>query len=83
MNTVYIGIVIVALVLIAVFYFFIRKKGKQAQKPSLLTSLGMVFVIVSIFFSDMSCFAGYAFIGVGVILAVIDLIRTERRAKQQ
>lgn len=81
MNAVYIGIASVALVLIAVFYFFIRKNHKQAQKPSLLALLGMIFVIVSIFFSDMNRLVGYAFIGVGVLLAVIDLIRTEKQAK--
>jgi len=42
----------------------------------------MVFVILSMFFSDVNRFVGYAFIGVEVILAVIDLIRTEKQAKQ-
>jgi uncharacterized membrane protein len=83
MNTVYIGIAIVALVLIVVFYFFIRKKGKPAQKPSRLALLGMVFVIVSMFFSDINRFVGYAFIGVAVMLAVIDLIRMEKQAANQ
>ncbi|HAF62548.1 MAG TPA: hypothetical protein DCK95_09505 [Anaerolineaceae bacterium] len=82
MGTVSIGIAIVALALIAVIFIFKWGKGKRAQKPSKWAFLGMVFVIASIFFSDINRFWGYGLMGAGVILSVIDLVRTERQAKQ-
>jgi len=51
-----------------------RRKGKQLLNPSNLLILGMSFVVLGIIFGDERVI-GYSFIGVGVLLSVIDAIR--------
>jgi hypothetical protein len=76
MEPVWIAIAVVALVLIVVFLLIGR--GKQYKKPSNLAVLGMSLVVLGIIFGD-SRIVGYSFIGVGVLLSVIDAIRNRKQ----
>ena len=75
MEPVWIAISIIALVVIVVLLLIAR--GKQYRKPSNLAILGMSLVVLGIIFGD-SRLIGYSFIGVGVLLSVIEAIRNRR-----
>jgi len=51
------------------------QKGKQLRKPSNLFILGMTLVVLGIIFVSAGRLISYSFIGVGVLLAIIDGIR--------
>jgi hypothetical protein len=76
MEPVWIVISIVALVVIVVLLLIAR--GKQYHKPSNLAILGMSCVVLGIIFGDERLI-GYSFIGVGVLLSVIDAIRNRKQ----
>jgi len=78
MEPVWIAISIIALVVIMVFLLISRRKGKQLLNPSNLLILGMSFVVLGIIFGDERII-GYSFIGVGVLLSVIDAIRNRKQ----
>jgi hypothetical protein len=75
MEAMWIAISIIALVAIVVLLLIAR--GRQYQQPSNLAILGMSLVVLGIIFGD-SRLIGYSFIGVGVLLSVIDAIRNRR-----
>ena len=75
MEHVWIAISIVALVVIVVLLLLGR--GKQYKRPSNLAVLGMSLVVLGIIFGD-SRIVGYSFIGVGVLLSVIDAVRNSK-----
>jgi hypothetical protein len=75
MEPLWIAISISALVVIVVLLLIGR--GKQYHKPSNLAILGMSLVVLGIIFGDDRVI-GYSFIGVGVLLSVIDAIRNRR-----
>jgi len=75
MKNIYIVVSIVVLGLIAIFSLVSRAKGKQPRRISKLAALGMYMVILGILFGNGELWIGYSFMGVGVILAVIDLVR--------
>ena len=76
MEPVWIAIAIIALVVIVVLLLIAR--GRQYQQPSNLAILGMSLVVLGIIFGD-DRLIGYSFIGVGVILSVIDAIRNKKQ----
>jgi hypothetical protein len=76
MESVWIAISIVALVVIAVL--LLRGRRKQYPKPSNLAVLGMSLVVLGIIFGD-SRIVGYSFIGVGVLLSVTDAVRNRKQ----
>jgi hypothetical protein len=75
MEPIWIAISIVALVVIVVLLLVAR--GRQYQQPSNLAILGMSLVVLGIIFGDERVI-GYSFIGVGVLLSVIEAIRNRR-----
>ena len=75
MEPLYIGIAITALIIIVVVLLISRGKGKQLRKPSNLVMLGMTLVVLGIIFVDAGRLISYSFIGVGVLLSIIDMIR--------
>ena len=75
MEPVWIAISIIALVVIVVLLLIAR--GRQYQQPLNLAILGMCLVVLGIIFGD-SRLIGYSFIGVGVLLSVIEAIRNRR-----
>jgi hypothetical protein len=78
MEPVWIAISIIALVVIMVLLLISRRKGNQIINPSNLFILGMSFVVLGIIFGD-DRIVGYSFIGVGVLLSVIDAIRNRKQ----
>ena len=76
MEPVWIAISIIALAVIVVLLLLAR--GKQYHQPSNLATLGMSLVVLGIIFGD-DRLIGYSFIGVGVLLSVIDAIRNRRQ----
>ncbi len=78
MEPLWIAISIIALVVIVVLLLISRRKGKQLLNPSNLLILGMSFVVLGIIFGDERVI-GYSFIGIGVLLSVIDAIRNRKQ----
>jgi hypothetical protein len=76
MEPVWIAISIAALLVIVVLLLVGR--GRQYRRPSNLAVLGISLVVLGIIFGD-SRIVGYSFIGVGVLLSVVDIIRTRRQ----
>jgi lysylphosphatidylglycerol synthetase-like protein (DUF2156 family) len=76
MEPVWIAISVVALIAIVVLLLVAR--GKQYKKPSNLAILGMSLVVLGIIFGD-SRIVGYSFIGVGVLLSVVDIARNRKQ----
>ena len=73
---VYIALSIVVLLAIAVIVIFVRKK--QVKPRSSLAMLGMTFVVLGIIFISEGRLISYSFMGAGVIVSVIDLIRNRK-----
>jgi len=69
---VYMAISIVLLLAIALSVIFVRQKEEKPH--SRLAILGMTLVVLGIIFSDDGLL-GYSFMGAGVVLSVIDIIR--------
>jgi asparagine N-glycosylation enzyme membrane subunit Stt3 len=78
MEPLWIAISIIALVVIMVLLLISRRTGKQLLNPSNLLVLGMSCVVLGIIFGD-SRVLGYSFIGVGVLLSVIDAVRNRKQ----
>jgi len=80
MNTaqIYILISIIVLAIIMVILVLTRKKiGKPLSK---LATIGFLFIITGMIFGENRV-VGYSLMGVGIILAVIDMIRQIRNRK--
>ncbi len=75
MNTsqIYIAISIMVLAIIALLVLFVGKK-RIGRKLLPLAGLAFGFVLAGIIFGD-DRLIGYSLIGVGVVLAIIDIIR--------
>ena len=78
MEPVWIAISIIALVVIMVLLIISRRKRNQILNPSNLLILGMTCVVLGIIFGNDSLL-GYSFMGVGVLLSVIDAIRNRKQ----
>ena len=74
---IYIMISLVVLLIILIFEIFTLKKKKR-KKSSKLATFAMILVILGIIFGD-NRLIGYGFIGVGVILSVIDIIKNLKK----
>lgn len=72
-SQIYILISIIILAIIAVLVFFI-KKNKKKEKISPLVGIAFGFIMGGIIFSD-DRLIGYSLMGIGVILAIIDIIK--------
>jgi drug/metabolite transporter (DMT)-like permease len=77
LTPMYIAISITALLIIAALVFFVKKNKKQ-KRLSTLAGLSFVFVIAGIIFGD-DRLTGYGLIGVGMILAVVDIIMKSKK----
>jgi hypothetical protein len=76
MEPVWIAISVIALLVIIVLLLVARRK--EYHKPSNLALFGMSLVVLGIIFGDERI-VGYSFIGVGILLSVIDAVRNRRR----
>jgi len=78
MESLYIGIAIIVLAIIVVLILALRKKGEQLRKPSILATVGMVFVVFGIIFIDLGRIPSYSFFGAAVLISIIDIIRKQK-----
>ena len=80
MNTsvAYIAVSIAALAIIAILVFFVSK-GKRENRLTPLASLAFGFVLAGILFGD-DRLIGYSLMGVGVVLAIVDMFNQSRKA---
>lgn len=72
---IYIAIALITLVIIAILVFYVRKKPRK--QPSKLAWFAFVFILAGIIFGD-DLLIGYSLMGVGVILAIVDIIKNHR-----
>lgn len=72
----YIIISIVVLVVIVLLLFVVGKKGK-GQKLTPLAGLAFGFLLAGLFLGD-NRLIGYGLMGVGVILAVVDMLNKSK-----
>jgi amino acid transporter len=80
-TQIYIAISIVVLAIIALLVFFVNK-NKKGKKLTPLASLAFGFVLAGIIFGDDRLIS-YSLMGVGVILAIIDMIKKLRKNDKQ
>ncbi|MFN2290501.1 MAG: hypothetical protein ACK2UC_04840 [Anaerolineae bacterium] len=75
------GYIVLALVVLAVvaILVFVLSKGKRENRLTPLAGLAFAFVIAGIVFGDERLI-GYSLMGVGVVLAVIDIVLRWRKA---
>jgi len=75
-SQIYILFSIIVLLIIAILMVFMRKNSKNKKKKTFtpLAGLAFGFILVGIIFGD-SKIIGYSLIGIGVILAIIDIVR--------
>ena len=75
-QNIYIVIGIIVLAIIAVLVIFVGKK-KQQKPLSPLGGLAFAFIIAGLIFGD-DRLIGYGLMGIGVILAIIDIIKKRK-----
>jgi len=77
MNTsqAYIAITIVILLVVALLVF-VARRNQQEKRLTPLAGLAFGFVLAGILFGGER-FIGYSLMGVGVILAVVDIFRSK------
>ncbi|MFA6468868.1 MAG: hypothetical protein WCW35_08210 [Bacteroidota bacterium] len=77
-SIIFIPILLAVLIIIALLTFVINKhKGRNRFTP--LAGLAFGFVLAGLFTGD-DRFIGYSLMGIGIILAIVDMIRKFRHA---
>jgi uncharacterized membrane protein len=79
-SVIYIALSIGALAVVAVLVFILGKR-KEANQLTTLASLAFSFILAGIIFGE-NRLVGYSLMGVGLILAVIDIVNRSR-SKQE
>jgi len=74
MPGVYILIAIIVLAIIAVLSIY-TGKSKRPKRLSILAMIAMLFVVFGIIFIDQGRLVSYSFMGAGILLSVIDIIK--------
>ncbi len=73
----FILISIIVIVIVAVLFFFVSK-NRNENRLTPLAGLAFGFILAGILFGE-NRFLGYGLMGVGVVIAVIDIINGARR----
>jgi dipeptide/tripeptide permease len=79
-SQIYILISIIVLLVIGVMVFLIRKNKRQKQLTP-LAGLAFGFILLGIIFGD-SRLVGYSLMGIGVLLAVVDMFRKLKKKRK-
>jgi RsiW-degrading membrane proteinase PrsW (M82 family) len=77
-SQIYILISIVVLLIIAILVFFVKKNKKQQKPLTPLAGVAFAFIVAGILFGD-NRIIGYSLMGVGVIFAIIDIIKNRKK----
>lgn len=73
----YIAVTIIVLMVIASLFFFGTRNRKE-KRLTPLTGLAFGFILAGMFFGD-SRLVGYGLMGIGVLLAVVDILRNRSK----
>ncbi|HSO13289.1 MAG TPA: hypothetical protein VLT51_12995 [Anaerolineales bacterium] len=76
-SQIYIFVSVIVLAVVALLFFFVRKSGRE-NRLSTLASIAFAFVLAGILFGDDGPI-GYSLMGVGVLLAVIEIFNKSKR----
>jgi len=77
-SQIYVVVAVIALAIVVVLVFLVgRRKNQNRLSP--LAGLAFAFILASILFGEEKT-VGYGLIGIGVILAVVDIFYRSRRA---
>ena len=69
------GYILISIIILAIIAIVLALRRKREQKPpSKLAMFAMALVVLGIIFGD-NRLIGYSFMGAGVILAIIDIIK--------
>jgi hypothetical protein len=77
MSSIYIAIAIVVLLIVAMLVFSLGK-NRKASRLTPLAGLAFAFILAGILFGE-NRLIGYVFLGVGVILAIMDIFYRSSR----
>lgn len=77
MNTGYLALALGVLAVIAILVYFVNRNRKE-KNLSPLAGLAFGFIVAGLFFGQERWF-GYGLLGIGVILAVVDMILKSRQ----
>ena len=73
-------LITLAVLAFTAFIEFLVNPGKKSVRLSPMSALAFAFVVSGAFFSEKQ-WLGYSLMGIGVLLAIIDIIRKYRRSK--
>ena len=74
--------ILIGIIAIAIVAAILVLTGKIAPKPfSKLSTFAFIFVLTGIFFGSDNRLIGYGLIGIGVILAVIDMFMKVKKTE--
>lgn len=76
-SQIYIALSIVVLAIVALLIFFTG--GKKGKSLTPLAGVAFAFVVAGVAFSD-DRMIGYSLLGIGVILAVVDMVRRRKNS---
>ncbi len=76
-SPIYIAIALAALAVIALLVF-LAGKNRRENKLTPLASIAFAFVLAGILFAD-NRLIGYGLIGIGILLAVVDIFNKSRK----
>ncbi|PIS43003.1 MAG: hypothetical protein COT24_00490 [Candidatus Kerfeldbacteria bacterium CG08_land_8_20_14_0_20_40_16] len=79
-SQIYIAISAIVLIVIAVL-FVLKRKDRNQKKLSPLAAFAFILVITGIVFGD-DRIIGYSLIGIGLVLAIIDIVRIRKKKEQ-
>jgi hypothetical protein len=79
-SQIYILISIIILLIIAIIFIFV-KKDKKDKRLTPLAGIAFGFILLGMFFED-NRLIGYSLIGIGVLLAIIDIFIKTRKDKK-
>lgn len=81
-SQIYVAIAVTVLVIIAIIAYYAGKNKKKRELKTLtpLASIAFGFIISGIIFTDNTTFS-YSFLGVGIIIAFIDIIIKLKKRK--
>lgn len=79
-SQIYIFILIVGFAVIATLVLF-GSKGKTQARLTPLASLAFLFTLAGLFFGG-NPFVGFGLIGVGVLLAIVDMFNKSKKKQQ-
>jgi hypothetical protein len=75
-SQIHILVAIIALAVMAFLVFF-EKRNRREAKLTPLASLAFAFILAGILFDD-NRLTGYGLMGVGVVLAMVDMVNKSR-----